>query len=82
MSLRAVRMGGIEEAVDRLWSLFLRRLKKEVVEEWYVARMEGGVAVFEARVLVGGLLGRMDGGAVVWAPLFGDMGYRYWDLFD
>ena len=66
MSLRAVRVGGVEETVGRIWSLFLRRLKKELVEEWCVARLEGDVAVFESRVLMGGFLGHLADGAVVW----------------
>ena len=81
MSMRAVRVGGFGETVDRIWSLFLHRLKKEVVEDWYVARLEGDVAVFESRVLVGGLLGRVVGGVVEWSGMMDGVGYRYWDLF-
>ena len=53
MSMRVVRIGGLGATVDRIWSLFLHRLKKELVEEWYVSRLEGDVAAFESRVLVG-----------------------------
>ena len=81
MSMRGVRVGGFGETVDRIWSLFLHRLRRELVEEWYVARMEGSVALFESRVLVGGLLGRMVGGAVEWCGMMGAVGYRYWDLY-
>ena len=82
MGMRGVRMGSVEETVDQLWSLFLRRLRKELVEEWYVARMEGGVGSFEARVCVGGVLGEVREGEVVWGALFDGIRYRYWDLFD
>ena len=75
-------MGDVEETVDRLWSLFLRRLRKELVEEWYVARLEGGVGVFERQVCVGGVLAEVRDGEVEWGALFGGVGYRYWDLFD
>ena len=81
MSMRAVRMGGVEETVDRLWSLFLRRLRKELVEEWYVARLEGSVVAFGVRTLVGGLLGHMEEGEVVWSGVFDGTGYQYWELF-
>ena len=80
-SMRAVRVGGIEETVDNIWSLFLRRLRRELVEEWYVAELVGDVARFEARVLVDGVLGEMRGGVVVWGALFAGVGYGYWDLF-
>ena len=69
MSLRAVRAGGFGETVDRIWSHFLHSLKKELVEEWYTARLEGSVALFESRVLVAGLLGRLEGGTVIWCGL-------------
>ena len=82
MSLRAVRVGGIEETVDHIWSHFLRCLKKELVEEWYVSRLEGSVAVFESRVLVGGFLGRLEDGTVEWGRLMRGVGYQYWNLFD
>ena len=82
MSLRAVRAGGFGETVDRIWSHFLHSLKKELVEEWYTARLEGSVALFESRVLVAGLLGRLEGGTIIWCGLAEGVGYRYWDLFD
>ena len=81
MSMRAVRVGGPGATVDRLWSLFLHRLKKELVEEWYVSRLEGDVAAFESRVLVGGLLGRLVDGVVEWSGMMEGVGYQYWDLF-
>ena len=81
MSMRVVRVGGLEETVDRIWSLFLHRLKKELVEEWYVSRLEGDVAAFESRVLVGGLLGRLVDGVVEWSGMMEGVGYQYWDLF-
>ena len=80
-SMRALRVGGVEETVDNIWSLFLRRLKRELVEEWYVAELVGDVARFEARVLVDGVLGEMRGGVVVWGAIFAGVGYGYWDLF-
>ena len=40
-----------------------------------------GVAQFEVRLLVGGVLGEMRDGAVVWGAIFAGVGYGYWDLF-
>ena len=73
-SMRGVRVGGVGQTVDNIWSLFLRRLRKELVEEWYVASLVGGVAQFEARVLVDGVLGEMRDGAVVWGAVFAGAG--------
>ena len=69
-------MGGVEETLDQLWSLFLRRLRKELVEEWYVARMEGGVGSFESQVCVGGVLGEAREGKLVWGALFDGIRYQ------
>ena len=80
--MRGVRVGGVQETVDRLWSLFLGFLRKELVEEWYTAKLEGNVMLFASRVLVDGVIGTMEGGAITWGPLFDGVGYRYWDLFD
>ena len=79
--MRGMRVGGFEETVGRLWSIFLRSLRRELEEEWCVARMEGSVTLFASRVLVGGVLGSMEEGEVTWGPLFDGVGYRYWDLF-
>ena len=81
-SMRGVRSGGVDVTVDRLWSLFLRRLRKELVEEWYTARLMGNVTLFASRTLVDGVLGELEGGLVKWGPLFEGVGYSYWDLFD
>ena len=62
--------------------MFLRCLKKQLVEEWYVARLQQSVARFASQVLVGDMLGTLVDGAVVWGPIFDGVGYRYWDLFD
>ena len=80
-SMRGVRMGGVDETVDRLWLLFLKRLRKELMEEWYTAKLVGNVVLFASRVLIGGVLGRLEDGEVRWGALFDGIGYNYWDLF-
>ena len=47
-----------------------------------MARLEGSLARFASRVLVGGVLGTLAGGEVTWSPVFDGVGYRYWNLFD
>ena len=51
--MRGVRVGGINETVDQLWSLFLRCLKKKLVEEWYMEKLERSEARFASQVLIG-----------------------------
>ena len=67
-SLRAVPFLAEASAGERIWSLFLARLKKGLVEDHYTARLNGDLGEFERRVLVGGILGRLDGS---WADGWG-----------
>ena len=82
MSMRAVNLGSVEVIVDRLWSTFLRYLKKELVEELYVAKLEGSVTLFESHTLVAGLLGRLVNGCVEWSAELSDVTYEYYNLFN
>ena len=82
MTMRGIRVGGVEETVDRLWSIFLRRLKKEVIEEWYLAKLEGSITLFESRTLVAGLLGRLVDGGVEWSAELSQVTYDYFNLYN
>ena len=82
MSMRAIRSGDVDATVDRLWSIYLRRLKKELIEEWLCDKLNGSIVLFEARTLVAGLLGRLTEGNVEWSAIFDGVSYNYWDLFD
>ena len=82
MSMRGIRSGGVDATVDRLWSIYLRRLKKELIEEWLRDKLNGSIVLFEARTLVAGLLGRLTDGSVEWSAIFDGVSYNYWDLFD
>ena len=82
MTMRAIRVGGVEETVDRLWSIFLRRLKTEVVEEWYLAKLDGSLTLFESRTLVAGLLGRLVNGCVEWNAELSEVTYDYFNLYN
>ena len=82
MSMRGVNLGSVEVTVDRLWSTFLRRLKKELVEEWYLTKLEGSVTLFESRTLVAGLLGRLVNGCVEWSAELSEVTYDYFNLFN
>ena len=82
MSMRALNLGSVEVTVDRVWSTFLRYLKKELVEELYVAKLEGSVTLFESHTLVAGLLGRLVNGCVEWSAELSDVTYEYYNLFN
>ena len=82
MSNRGISVGGIDATVDRLWSIFLQRLKKELIEEFFTAKLEGDVTLFESRNLVDGLLGRLVNGCVVWSAHLEPATYNYYDLYN
>ena len=81
MSLRATRIGNTNQTVDHLWSVFLRRLKKELVEEYYTAKLEGNLILFEKRTLVDGFLGQITDNGIQWSNFIRDVHYDYWNLF-
>ena len=80
-SLRAADFLNHQDAETRIWRLFLRRLKSDLMEDYYVGRLSGNLADFEARVMVGGVLGRMNEGRVLWGGLLENVECQYWDLF-
>ena len=81
MSLRGIRTGDINQTVDHLWSVFLRRLKKELVEEYYTAKLEGNLILFEKRTLVNDFLGHITDSELQWSDFISEVQYDYWNLF-
>ena len=82
MTMRGITLGGFDVTVDRLWSTFLQRLKKELIEEFFTAKLEGDVTLFESRNLVDGLLGRLDDGCLVWSVHLEPATYNYFELYN
>ena len=80
-TMRGVEMGGVGRAVEKVWEMFVGRLRRELMEEFLVRRYEGRLEVFAASVLIGGELGRLEAGGVVWGGILEGVGYRGWDLF-
>ena len=81
-TMRGLELGSVEVAVERVWSLFVGRLRKQLQQEWILAVWQGKVGSFAASVLVGGVLGKMvEGGVVEWCGILDGVGYREWDLF-
>ena len=81
-SMRALVLGSVERTVEKVWGLFVGRLRRQLEEEWILAMWQGRSGSFAASVLIGGVLGRMvEGGAVEWCGILGGVGYRGWDLF-
>ena len=82
LSLRAGDYGSARTAEGVIWSVFRVRLKRELVEDYWVAKMGGELDGFRERVFPGGILGHLGPeGDVEWAGLLGDVGVGYWDLF-
>ena len=81
MSLRATNIGGTTQTVDHLWLVFLRRLKKELVEEYYTAKLEGNLTPFETRTLVDNFLGQITDNGMQWSDFLSEVQYDYWNLF-
>ena len=81
MSLRATTIGDASQTVNHLWSVFLRRLKKELVEEYYTAKLEGNLILFEKRTLVNGFLGQITDNSIRWSDFLSEVHYDYWNLF-
>ena len=80
-TMRGVEMGGVGRAVEKVWEMFVGRLRRELMEEFLVRRYEGRLEVFATSVLIGGELGRLEAGGVVWGGILEGVGYRGWDLF-
>ena len=80
--MRGLELGGVDVAVERVWALFVARLRRQLQQEWVLAMWQGKVGSFEASVLIGGVLGKMvEGGVVEWCGILGGVGYNGWDLF-
>ena len=81
LGMRWVRVREVDRAVSNIWTAFLVQLKRELVEDYWVARFGGSLVDFSRSVLVDGVLGRMDGVRVEWGPLLQNVCFGYWDLF-
>ena len=82
LGMRWVGWREVGRATDAIWAAFLVQLKREVVGEYWGARLGGAVVGFARTTLVGGVLGRMEeGGAVEWGPLLVGVRVGYWELY-
>jgi hypothetical protein len=76
--------GNRERAGRLVWASFRVGLKRELVQEWWGAKLDGNTGRFNREVFVEGVLGRIDErGQVVWLGLVGEgeVGVDYWTLF-
>ena len=53
-----------------------------MIEEWYLAKLEGSITLFESRTLVAGLLGRLVNGGVEWSAELSQVTYDYFNLYN
>ena len=80
-SMRFVQFENGDIAQNSIWNSFLHRLKNDMMEDYYTAKLGGTLALFEARILIGGVLGRMDGEKVRWAGILYGVAHEYWSLY-
>ena len=82
LAMRWVRIREVGRAVGNIWAAFLVQLKRELVEDFWVAKFGGVLGAFESGVLAGGVLGKLgEGGGVEWGDLLGDTRVGYWELY-
>ena len=81
-SLRAERFINEREARNRIWSLFLYRLKRDIAEDYQTAKLNGNLESFERRVLIRGLIGTLSRvRGLIWGGLLQNVGLHYYHLF-
>ena len=82
LRMRARDFGNARTAEGVIWSVFRVRLKRELVEDYWVAKLVGDLGSFRDGVLLGDILGQLGPEEdVEWGGLLGDVGVGYWDLF-
>ena len=82
LAMRWIHIRDVQRAADNIWSSFKVQLKRELVEDYWVAKMGGDIGKFEKCVLVGGVLGELgDDGNVCWGEWLRDVKVGYWELF-
>ena len=82
LAMRWIHIRDVQRAADNIWSSFRVQLKRELVEDFWVAKMHGDMALFEKAVLAGGVLGSMgNDGFVCWGEWLRDVKVGYWELF-
>ena len=81
LGMRWIGWRDVGRATDAIWAAFLVQLKRELVGDYWVGRLGGGVNF--ARVsLVGGVLGVLGGdGGVEWGALLDRVRVGYWELY-
>ena len=82
LAMRWIAVRNVELATFNIWSAFLTQLKRELVEEYWTAKLNGGVANFVRDSLAGDVLGKLnDDGFLEWGSLLEHVRVGYWDLY-
>ena len=82
LAMRWIKIRNIERAAENIWGSFLTNLKREVLEDYWVAKIHGTMEEFEQSTLVNGVLGTMGAnGFICWSPWLLDIRVGYWDIF-
>ena len=82
LAMRWIRIRDKERATNDIWSTFQTQLKRELVEDYWVAKTNGQLGDFSKKVLVAGVLGKLgENGFVQWNDWLRDIRVGYWNLF-
>ena len=82
LAMRWINVRDIQRASDNIWGSFLTQLKREILEDFWIAKTEGKLAEFEQNTLVGGVIGTLGSNAFVsWSQWLQDIRVGYWELF-
>ena len=82
LAMRWIAVRDVERATFNIWTAFLTQLKRELVEEYWTAKMYGGIANFVRDSFAGEVLGKMgENGVLEWGPLLEHVRVGYWDLY-
>ena len=82
LAMRWIRIRDKERATNNIWGTFQTQLKRELVEDYWVAKTNGQLGDFSKKVLVAGVLGKLgENGFVQWNDWLRDIRVGYWNLF-
>ena len=82
LAMRGISIRDIQRAADNIWGSFLTQLKREIMEDFWTAKIHGKISDFEQSALVEGVIGHLgDDGFVSWSEWLRDIRVGYWELF-
>ena len=82
LAMRWISIRDTQRAADNTWGSFLTQLKREIMEDFWTAKIHGKISEFEQTALAEGVIGELgDDGFVIWSGWLRDIRVGYWELF-